>query len=89
MKNSAGRGATADLSNEEVAEQGERITRKNVPDQSHAKNYRRKLGIALKCAVQDEAILRQGVYRRLAVQGYRMGAKGDPRLYSEIQYILR
>jgi DNA-binding IclR family transcriptional regulator len=36
-KTAPARSATADLSNEEVAEQGERITRKNVPDQSHAK----------------------------------------------------
>src|SRR6266852_6815943 len=32
----------------------------------------------LSCAVQDGAILPQGAYRMLAVQGYRMGAKGEP-----------
>ena len=35
----------------------------------------------LSCAVQDGEIVRQGDYRMLAVQGYRMGAKGDPRLH--------
>lgn len=53
-----------------------------MSDQSRA-NYAimKNPNRALRDAVQDGEIVRQGDYRMLAVQGYRMGANGDPRLH--------
>jgi hypothetical protein len=67
------------LLTEKLAEEGEKTTRKNGPGYANAAKPNRMK--PLSCAVQDGAILPQGVYRMLAVQGYRMGAKGHPRLY--------
>jgi hypothetical protein len=43
--------------------------------------------ISLNCAVQDVEIVRQGDYRKLAVRQYRIGPRGDPRLYLEVYYL--
>jgi len=40
------------------------------------------------CAVQDDLILLQGFYTILAVPGYRIRAKGHPRLYYLIFYFI-
>jgi hypothetical protein len=58
-----------------------------VPDQNHAKRTAMRILyriLSLNCAVQDGESMRQGGYRMLAVRQYRIGPKGDPRLYWDV-----
>jgi len=72
-----------------LAEEGEKTTRKNKPQRAKPTTKPHPINPdwlhLLSYAVQDGQIVREGAYSAIAVQGYRMGAKGDPRL----QYFLK